>query len=99
MPEVVHDARAPAQLVPVRRGEPAQWKPLQLPAKDHQQRDTQHEAGDGVADQHQQRGHQIKTGAGTHRLGHTQRHGHEIADEKGPHAETDGHRQLLDDEL
>ena len=98
MPQIVGDARAPTQGVPIGGGQPAQWKPLQLATKNHQQCHAQHKARNRIAHQYQQRCHQVKPRAGTHRFGHTQRHGHQITDEEGPQPEAHRHRQLLPDQ-
>ena len=98
MPEVIHHLAHRAQFIKVRRGQPAQREPLQLPAKDDQQRHAQHKARNGIADQNQDRGGQIKARACTHCLGNAQRHGDQIADEKRPQSQTDGDRQLLFDQ-
>ena len=68
---------------------------MQLSAKNHQQGHTEHKAGNGVADQNEQRGDQIKAGTCPHRLGHAQRHRDQVADEKSPQAEADGHRHFF----
>jgi len=70
-----------------------------LPAENHQQRQPQHKARNGIAGQHDQRAHQIEARTRPHRLGHAQRHAHQVADEKSPQPQADGHRQLLPDEL
>ena len=99
VPQVVRDAGAPAELLPVPGCQAAQRKPLQLPAKHDQERHTQHKARNRVAHQHQDGGQHIKARACTHGLGHAQWHGHQIADEKSPQAQAHGHGQLLPDEL
>ncbi|MNS97887.1 hypothetical protein D3C72_1322360 [compost metagenome] len=99
MPEVVDDARAPAQLLPIGGRKPTQRKPCQLPGKHHQKQHAQHKTRNGIPHQHEQRGDQIKARACPHRLGNAQRHGHQIADQKGPQAQADGDRQLFLDEL
>ena len=78
---------------------PAQRKPLQLAAKDHQQRHARARSPVSHTHQHQQCGHQIEARPGPHRLGHAQRHRHQVADQKGPEPEADRHRQLFDDQL
>ena len=95
VPQVVGDLGAPTQRLPVARGQAAQRKPLQLPAKHHQQRHAQHKAGDRVAHQHQQAGPGVKAGARTHRLGDAQWHRDQIAQQKRPQPQADRHRQLL----
>ena len=99
MPEVVGDARAPAQRLPIGRGQPAQRKPLQLPAKHHQQRHTQHKAGNRIADQHHQRGNEVKPAARPHCLGHAQRHGNQVAEKKRPQPQADRDRKFFLDQL
>ena len=99
MPEIVGDPCPPPQGLPVGRGQPTQRKPLQLPAKHHQQRHAEHKARYGIADQHDERGDKVKARACPNRLGHPQRHRDQVADEKGPQAQADRHRQLFLDQL
>ena len=95
VPEVVHHLAAPAELLPVGRGQAAQGKPLQLPAKHHQQSHAQNKARNGITDQHQQAGEGVKSRAGANRLGNAQRHGYQVTEKKRPQAQTDGHGQLF----
>ena len=98
VPQVIDDARTPAELVPVARREATQREPLQLTAKHHQQHHAENKARNRVADQHQQRRDQIEARTGAHRLGDAKRHRNEIADEKRPQPKADRHRQFLDDQ-
>ena len=94
--------RAPhAELLPVVGGQPAQREPVEEGAagEQHDQQHAEHEAGDRVAEQHEQRGHRVEARALAHRLGHAERDRHEVADQEGPHPERDRDRQLLLDQL
>jgi len=101
MPEVVAHLLPPAHLVKVGRGETAQRKPLQ-PGAAGEQHDQQHgkqEVGDGVANDNDTAAPDVERRAIPNRLANTERNRHQVADQRGPEAEGDRHRQLLDDQV
>ena len=98
MPEIVRHLAHGAEFVEIGRCQPAQRKPLQLPAKDDQQRHAQYKARDGIADENHDCGRQIEARAGPHSLGHAKGHSHQIADEKRPQPQADGDRQFFLDQ-
>ena len=100
MPEIIHHLAEQAQRRPVIGGQATQRKPRQerATAKQHQQCHPQHEARNGIAHQNGRGGPEIEAAAIAHRLGNAQRNGHQIDDQKAPYPETDGNRQLLQDQ-
>ena len=82
-------------------GQAAQREPLEEAAagEQHDQQDGEQEARHGVADQHHGAGGDVEAAAVAHRLGDAERDGDQIDQQRGPQAERDRHRHLLQDEL
>ena len=101
MPEVVSDAGWPGQAIPVVRDQAAQGEPLgEAPAGEQQdQQDGEEKGGNGVADGHDARGPGIEARSVAHRLGDAERDRDQVGDERGPKADRDRDRHLLDHEI
>ncbi|MNM76642.1 hypothetical protein D3C81_884720 [compost metagenome] len=101
VPQVVHHLAHQRQLLPVVRGQPAQREPLHegAAAEQHQQQHAQHEAGNRIADQHDDAGDHVEAAARPDRLGDAERHRYQVGQEKRPQTQADRHRQLGLDQL
>src|SRR3546814_12365180 len=71
VPEVIPDLRIPRQLAGMGRGQPAQWKPVEILAagENDDQQYGEEEGGDGVADDDDRAGGDIEARAVARRLG------------------------------
>ena len=83
------------------RGQPAQREPVEKvpPANSTISKHAEHEAGDRIADQHDERGQRVEARALAHRLGDAERDRDQVDDQEGPQPEADRDRQLLLDQL
>ena len=79
----------------------AQREPVQEAAagEQHDQQDGEQEARHGVADQHHGAARHVEAAAVAHRLGDAERDGDAVHQQRGPQAERDRHRHLLQDQL
>jgi len=101
VPEVVGDLAAPAQLVEVVGGEPAQGEPVEITAagKQHDQQDRKQERRDRIADDDQRTGPHVEMAAMPGGLGDPQRDRHQVHDQRAPQPEGNGHRHFFLDEV
>ena len=101
VPEVIGDLQVPGKRSPVVGHKPPQRKdPEETPAcKEHHKQYGKEKPGDGVPDGDHGGCPHVERRVHLHGLADAQGYGHEIDDERGPHAQGDGHRELVDDEL
>ncbi|MNN20306.1 hypothetical protein D3C81_1335790 [compost metagenome] len=101
MPEVVGDLAQQAELAEVFRNQPAHRKPVQrgTASKQHDQQQGEQERRQGIANDDQAAAPGIERRAVAHRLADPQRNRHQVGDQRGPEAERQGHRHLLQDQV
>ena len=97
VPEIVEHLVDQAELAPVVGHQPAQREQLEVAAagEQHDQQQREQEARDGVQHDQGGRGRDVEARAVAHRLGDAERDRDEVDEQRGPQAERDRHRHLL----
>ena len=91
----------PVQIVPVVGDQAAQREPVKKAAagEQHDQKDGEQEARDGVADDHDRAGPDIEARAVANGLANPERDRDQVGEQRGPEADRDRNRHLFHDQV
>ena len=101
MPEIISNLLVPGHLVKTRRGQAPEREQIEIATagKQYDQQDGKQESGNGVADHDRGTGPDIEPGAIRDRLTDAQWNGDEVDNQRGPEAEGNGDRHLVQNQF